>query len=80
MSSLDDQLLAAHAASDLAQLVTLYAQAADQADDADSAAFYLTHAHVFALELGAPEADTLRARLVAEGREAPLPAPNPPLR
>lgn len=71
MTTLDDRLLAAHAAGDLAALVDLYTQAGDQAGDAGAAAFYLTHAMVFALELGDPRAAILRARLAAEGREEP---------
>jgi hypothetical protein len=80
MSALDRELLAAHAASDRAALVALYRLAADESADADQAAFYLTHAHVFALEMGHPEVTALRARLVAAGRESPLPPPRPPLR
>ncbi|QUJ77496.1 hypothetical protein KDD17_05760 [Sulfitobacter albidus] len=66
--TLDAALLAAHAAGDRAALIALYTQAADAASG-DAAAFYLTHAMVFALEAGDPRADTLRARLLAEGRE-----------
>jgi hypothetical protein len=69
MSSLDAQLLAAHDAKDSAALIRLYAQAADEAGDIDTACFYLTHAYVFALELGDPITPTLRARLVEHGRE-----------
>ena len=72
--------MAAHAAGDLGALVTLYTQAADQAGAPDAAAFYLTHAYVFALEQGHPDEDALRKRLVDQGREAPLLPPNPPLR
>jgi hypothetical protein len=70
MSGLDAALLAAHAAGDRAALIRLYAQAADAAGDAEAEGFYLTHAYVFALESGAPEAAALHARLKAEGREA----------
>ena len=70
VSGLDAALLAAHAAGDRAALIRLYAQAADAANDADAASFYLTHAYVFALEAGAPEAAALHARLKAEGRDA----------
>lgn len=69
MITLDAQLLAAHAAHDGNALVTLYAQAADDAPDTDSACFYLTHAYVFALELGHADTAILRARLVKHGRE-----------
>jgi hypothetical protein len=70
VSALDAALLAAHAAGDRAALIRLYAQAAEAADDGEAAGFYLTHAYVFALEAGAPEAAALHARLKAEGREA----------
>ncbi|RBI87117.1 hypothetical protein DRV85_03045 [Rhodosalinus halophilus] len=70
VSALDAALLEAHAAGDRAALIRLYAQAAEAADDGEAAGFYLTHAYVFALEAGAPEAAALHARLKAEGREA----------
>jgi hypothetical protein len=68
MSDLDARLLAAHARDDRATLVTLYTQAADAASDLDAACFYLTHAYVFALELGHPDAPTLNARLKEHAR------------
>jgi len=80
MSDLDKRLLAAHAQGDAAALVTLYREAADQTNDAQAQGFYLTHAHVFALEIGHPDTATLRQRLIDQGREAPLHPPNPPLR
>ncbi len=66
---LDRRLLAAHAADDRAALVALYGEAAERATDSDGAAFYLTHAYVFALETGSDEADRLHARLRALGCE-----------
>lgn len=63
MTDLNDRLLAAHDAGDRAALVDLYAQAADSTDDIDAACFYLTHAYVFALELGHPDTGALHARL-----------------
>lgn len=72
MSDLDAALLAAHASGDLEALVTLYTRAADAASDSQAAAFYLTHAHVFAMELGHADAPALRQRLIDQGREAPL--------
>jgi len=69
MSDLEHRLLAAHAAGDKAALVTLYSEAAEAASDEEAAWFYLTHAHVYALELDHPAAAELRARLVAAGRE-----------
>ncbi|WP_415403160.1 hypothetical protein [Tateyamaria sp. SN3-11] len=72
MSDLDTRLLAAHAADDTAALIALYREAAGAATDDTARAFYLTHAHVFALECGHPDAGELRAALIAMGREAPL--------
>ncbi len=69
MSSLDAEMIAAHAVHDHAALVRLYTQAADEANDVDTACFYLTHAYIFALEAGAPETPALHARLKAHGRE-----------
>lgn len=70
MNDLDARLLAAHAAHDQSALVRLYAEAADQAANETAAGFYLTHAYVFALEMGHPDAAILRARLFAMGRES----------
>lgn len=70
-AALDAALLAAHVAGDGAALVRLYTQAGDieeQAGNTDAACFYLTHAFVFALEEGAPEADALNLRLFQNGR------------
>ena len=78
--SLDAALLAAHEKADHAKLVRLYQQAAAEAETAQMAGFYLTHAHVFAMEIGHPDTAALRQQLVNQGREAPLPPPKPPLR
>jgi len=70
--SLDAALLAAHARDDRGSLVRLYARAADAAgapDQTDRAAFFLTQAYIFALEGGDAAAPTLKARLVAMGRD-----------
>lgn len=72
MIDLDTALLNAHSTGDLAALAALYTQAADHTDAPDAAAFYLTHAHVFALEAGLPESEKLRDRLIEMGRETPL--------
>lgn len=72
MTSLDQQLLEAHAAEDTAALVALYAQAAASAQDPAARGFYLTHAYVYALETGSPEAPQLRQKLIDMGRETPL--------
>lgn len=70
VSTLDQRLLAAHAAADRVALVALYTQAADQAATPEAQGFYLTHAYVFALEIADPDAALLRNRLIAMGREA----------
>ena len=69
MSDLDARMIAAHEDGDQQALIRLYTQAADQSNDLTAACFYLTHAYVFALEAGAPEAPALHARLKAHGRE-----------
>ena len=69
MSDLDTRLLAAHAASDVPALVDLYRAAATSAETDTARGFYLTHAHVFALEINHPDTATLRAMLVEMGRE-----------
>ena len=68
MSDLNTRLLAAHAADDKVVLVALYTQAADEAGDIDAACFYLTHAYIYALELGLADAAPLHARLHRHGR------------
>ncbi|MEM9062619.1 MAG: hypothetical protein AAGD13_19335 [Pseudomonadota bacterium] len=71
-AALDAALLDAHDRDDRAELVRLYAQAADLAEtagDRDAMCFYLTHAYVFALEVGSEQAGALHARLAAEGRD-----------
>jgi len=62
-ATLQARLLAAHESGDTAQLVTLYSEAAARVEDADAAGFYLTHAYVFALEIGHPAAPALHAQL-----------------
>ncbi|HCP80042.1 MAG TPA: hypothetical protein DIT67_00025 [Octadecabacter sp.] len=68
MSALDAKLLSAHARGDKSALVTLYAEAADAAEDIDAACFYLTHAYIFGLELGHADVPELHARLSQHGR------------
>ena len=65
---LDAKLLAAHATGDKFALVSLYAEAAEATADPARAAFYLTHAWVFALESDDPRAETYRERLAEQGR------------
>lgn len=72
MSDLDDKLLKAHDRGDAQDLSALYTQAADRVADEDAQGFFLTHAYVFALEAGLPQAPALRRRLIAMRREAPL--------
>ena len=69
--ALDLALLDAHERGNLSELIRLYTAAGDAAEqdnDVDAACFYLTHAFVFALESGAPEADPLNKRLSDHGR------------
>ena len=80
MTPLDAALLAAHEARDGAALVRLYQEAAAAARTEGAAAFYLTHAHVFALETGHPDAEALRRALVERGCEEPLHPASPPRR
>jgi hypothetical protein len=70
MMDLDTRMITAHEANDRMALIKLYAEAADGANDLDASCFYLTHAYVFALEAGAPQARDLHAQLVQHGREA----------
>ena len=75
MSDLDTQLLQAHEAGDREALWRLYLQAGEAreaAQDIDAACFYFTHAFVFALEAGSPEAALINQKLVKYGREEPL--------
>lgn len=70
-NALDRQLLEAHAKKDGRSLVHLYTQAAEQHEAEgfiDAACFFLSHAFVFALEAGVPEARALNMRLSERGR------------
>jgi len=69
--SLTARLLRAHEHGDNRALVGLYQEAAQQAQSEVAQGFYLTHAYVFALELGDRRASDLRRRLQAMGREPP---------
>ena len=69
MKDLDATMISAHEAGDRRALIKLYAQAADAVNDLDASCFYLTHAYVFALEAGAPQARQLHRRLLRHGRE-----------
>ncbi|MEM1046982.1 MAG: hypothetical protein AAGL24_12545 [Pseudomonadota bacterium] len=69
---LDDALLDAHAREDRETLVALYAEAGDHelaAGNVDAGCFFLTHAYVYALEAGHPDADRLHAVLKRHGRD-----------
>lgn len=68
MTSLQDRLLDAHTREDRAALVMLYTEVAEASDDIDAACFFLTHAYIFALELGDPAAKPLYLRLRGHGR------------
>ncbi|MGR3636358.1 MAG: hypothetical protein ACU0BK_10595 [Shimia sp.] len=66
---LDQRLLAAHAAGDAPTLVALYCQAAETAATDEARGFFLTHAYVFALEIGDARAPDLRQELSEMGRD-----------
>ncbi|MEM6610433.1 MAG: hypothetical protein AAF689_17875 [Pseudomonadota bacterium] len=66
---LNSALMEAFAADDRDRIAQLYAAAAEETEDASEAAFFLTHAYVFALECGSPEAPNLRKKLVLLGAE-----------
>lgn len=68
--SLDQALLEAHERSDKPALVSLYSRAADEAQTDDAKYFYMTHAYIFALDIGHPDAQNLRKKLSSAGREA----------
>ena len=72
MTELDARLLTAHAAGDANALVTLYQEAARSTDTETARGFYLTHAHIFALEVNHKDAGNLRQTLIEMGRETPL--------
>jgi len=72
MNNLEQRLLAAHATGDKQALVDLYQEAAKAASTVDEKAFFLTQAHVFALETAHPDASELRRILVEQGRETPF--------
>ena len=69
MNDLNATILDAHARDDRRVLVGLYTRAADRAEAVDEECFFLTYAYIYALEIGHPEAGTLKARLVGYGRE-----------
>ena len=61
-ADIDAALLAAHDRDDKEALIGMYAQASEMAaaeGDIDRAAFFATHAWIFALEAGDPRADRL---------------------
>ena len=68
MTPLDEWLLEAHERDDKPALVALYSEAAEAANSEEAQGFYLTHAYVFALDIGAAEAPALRQRLTDMGR------------
>jgi hypothetical protein len=73
LENLDRRLIAAHAAGDGDALVLLYreaGEASEEAGDTDRACFFFVHAYVFALESGHRDAEAIRARLKAYGRES----------
>ena len=71
-AALDATLLLAHEQNNYEQLVILYRKAGLSCIDTknvDAGCFYLTHAYIFALEMGSPNAGELHKVLVSYGRE-----------
>ncbi len=69
----DDAIAAAVARRDATALVRHYSEAADRLaawGEGDASLFFLTHAYIWALEAGLPEARAIHARLKEAGREA----------
>lgn len=67
--SLDDALLAAHAAGDKVKLFELYKEAAENAGSVNEKCFFLTQAFIFALDVGDPRSAAIKKELVRYGRE-----------
>ena len=68
-TQLNQKIIAAHKIRDDWLLVELYTQAADSSTDCDRECFFLTFAHIFALEQNHPSQSNLRERLESNGRE-----------
>lgn len=69
---LEAAILNAHARDDTELLAELYQHAAGikrDAGDMDACWFLTTHAYVFALEVGHPDAEALRKALKSAGRD-----------
>jgi len=72
LEHIDNALLVAHADGDKPALAALYKQAGQVclADgNIEAGCFYLTHAYIFALDCGQPDARDLHRILVSFGRE-----------
>ncbi|MEL6922302.1 MAG: hypothetical protein AAFO77_15040 [Pseudomonadota bacterium] len=72
LAQLQQSILECHDRGDGAGLATLYFAAAEtmaQRGEMDAAAFFMTHAYVFALETGHPLADRAHRFLINLGRE-----------
>ena len=68
-TQLNQKIITAHKNKYEWQLVDLYTQAADSSEDFDTQCFFLTCAHIFALEQNHPSQSILRERLKGNGRE-----------
>lgn len=69
MRDLQEKILTAHKIRDQVMLVVLYTEAADLEEDINIRCYYLTYAHIYALEMGLPAARILSKRLRDYGRE-----------
>ena len=70
--ALETAILSAHERGDVGLLAELYQKAAElkrEAGDMDACWFLTTHAYVFALEVGHPDAETLHSALKSAGRD-----------
>ncbi len=69
---LDKCILDAHSKADSYQLAQLYRRASaleEHQGNLNAAGFLLTHAYVFALESGHPDAEDMKDKLARDGRE-----------
>ena len=69
MLDLHEKILTAHKIKDQEMLVFCYTVAADLEEDIDARCYYLTCAHIYALEIGLPYAKIISKRLRDYGRE-----------
>ena len=69
LRDLHEKILTAHKIKDQEKLVFLYTVAADLEEDTNTKCYYLTYAHIYALEMGLSATKILSKRLRDYGRE-----------